>query len=80
MTFQQKLSRSEGSGVIYNGKILQPRMLSLTKLFFRFIEEVKNFTDKQAKRFRTTKLALQEMLKEVSQVKKKSNKKHKNYE
>ena len=55
-------------------------MLSLTKLFFRFIEEVKNFTDKQAKRFRTTKLALQEMLKEVSQVKKKSNKKHKNYE
>ena len=48
------------------GKNLQPRLLYPARISFRFDGEVKAFTDKQKLRgFSTTKLALQQMLKEL---------------
>lgn len=45
-------------------KNLQPRMLYLARLLFRFDQEIQSFTDKQKSReFSTTKPASQEMLK-----------------
>ena len=47
-------------------KNLQPRLLYLARISFRFNGEIKSFTDKQKLReFSTTKLALQQMLKEL---------------
>ena len=47
-------------------KTFQPRILNLTRLSLRIEEEIKSFPDKQTlKVFITTKLALQEMLKEI---------------
>ena len=54
---------------VMKGKKLQPRLLYLTKISFRFDREIKSFTDKQKRReFSTTKLALQQMLKELLYV------------
>ena len=48
------------------GKNLQPRLLYLARISFRFDGEIKSFTDKQKLReFSTTKQALQRMLKEL---------------
>ena len=48
------------------GKNLQPRILYLARLSFRFDGEIKSFPDKQKLRdFSTTKPALQQMLKEL---------------
>ena len=48
------------------GKNLQPRLLYPARISFRFDGEIKTFTDKQKLReFNTTKLALQQMLKEL---------------
>ena len=45
---------------------LQPRILYLARLSYRFDGEIKNFTGKQKiKTFSTTKPALQQMLKEL---------------
>ena len=47
-------------------KNLQPRLLYLTRISFRFDGEIKTFTDKKKLReFSTTKPALQQMLKEI---------------
>ena len=47
-------------------KNLQPRLLYPARISFRFDREIKTFTDKQKLRgFRTTKPALQQMLKEL---------------
>ena len=44
---------------------LQPRILYLARLSYRFDGEIKNFTGKQKiKKFSTTKPALQQMLRE----------------
>ena len=52
------------------GKNLQPRLLYQARISFRFNGEIKTFTDKQKLReFRTTKPALQQMLKELSRQK-----------
>ena len=49
---------------VMKGKNLQPRILYLARLSFRFEGEIKSFTDKQKlKELSTTKPALQEMLK-----------------
>ena len=46
-------------------KNLQPRLLRLARLLFRFDGEIKSFQNKQKLReFNTTKPALQQMLKE----------------
>ena len=46
------------------GKILQPRILYLARLSFKFDGEIKSFTHRQKlKEFSSTKLGLQEMLK-----------------
>ena len=51
---------------VMKGKNLQPRVLYLARISFRFEAEIKSFTDKQKLReFSTTKLALQQMLKEL---------------
>ena len=51
---------------VMKGKNLQQRLLYLVRISFRFDEEIKSFTHKQKLReFRTTKPALQEMLKEL---------------
>ena len=51
---------------VMKGKNLQPRLLYLAKISFRFDGEMKSFTDKQKLReFSTTKPALQQMLKEL---------------
>ena len=51
---------------VMEGKNLQPRLLYLARISFRFDGEIKNFTDKQKLReFSTTKLAIQQMLKEL---------------
>ena len=51
---------------VMKGKNLQPRLLYLTRILFRFDGEIKSFTDKQKPReFSTTKPALQQMLKEL---------------
>ena len=48
------------------GKKLQPRFLDPARLSFRFEGKVKSFTDKQNLRgFRTTKSALQHILKRL---------------
>ena len=47
------------------GENLQPRLLFPTRISFRFDREIKTFTDKQKLREFTTKLALQQMLKEI---------------
>ena len=50
---------------VMKGKKLQPRLLYLARISFRFDREIKIFTDKQKLReFSTTKPALQQMLKE----------------
>ena len=47
-------------------KNLQPKLLYLARISFRFDGEIKSFTDKQKLReFSTTKPALQQMLKEL---------------
>ena len=49
---------------VMKGKNLQPRLLYAARLSFKFDGEIKSFTDKQKLReFRTTKPALQQMLK-----------------
>ena len=51
---------------VMKGKNLQPRLLYPPRISFRFEREIKIFTDKQKLReFSTTKLALQQMLKEL---------------
>ena len=51
---------------VMKGKNLQPRLPYPAKLSFRFEGEIKSFTDKQKLReFNNTKLALQQMLKEL---------------
>ena len=51
---------------ILKGKNLQPRILYTSRLSFRFNREIKRLTDKQKLReFSTTRLALQQMLKEL---------------
>ena len=48
------------------GKKLQPRLLYLAKISFRFDREIQSFTEKQKLReFSTNKPALQQMLKEL---------------
>ena len=47
-------------------KNLQPRLLYPARISFKYEEEIKSFTDKQKLReFSTTKLALQQMLKDL---------------
>ena len=51
---------------VMKGKNLQPRLLYPARISFRFNREIKSFTHKQKLReFRTTKPALQQMLKEL---------------
>ena len=51
---------------VMKGKNLQPRLLYLARISFRFNGETKTVTDKQKRReFSTTKPALQQMLKEL---------------
>ena len=51
---------------VMKGMKLQPRILYLARLPFRFDGEIKSFPDKQKLReFSTTKPALQQMLKEL---------------
>ena len=51
---------------VMKGKNLQPILLYLARISFRFNGEIKSFTDKQKLReFSTTKPALQQMLKEL---------------
>ena len=51
---------------LMKGKNLQPRLLYLARLSFRFEGEIKTFTDKQKLReFSNTKPALQQILKEL---------------
>ena len=51
---------------VMKGKNIQPGLLYPTRISFRFDGEIKTFTDKQNLReFSTTKLALQQMLKEL---------------
>ena len=51
---------------VMKGKNLQPRLPYPARISFRFYREIKTFIDKQKLReFSTTKLALQQMLKEL---------------
>ena len=51
---------------VMKGKNIQPRLLYLARISFRFHREIKSFTDKQKLReFSTIKPALQQMLKEL---------------
>ena len=51
---------------VMKGKNLQPRLLYLARISFRFHGEIKSFAEKQKLReFSTTKPALQQMLKEL---------------
>ena len=51
---------------VMKAKNLQPRLLYLARISFKFDREIKNFTDKQKLReFSTTKPTLQQMLKEL---------------
>ena len=51
---------------VIKGENLQPRLLYLESISFRFDGEIKTFTDKQNLReFSTSKPALQQMLKEL---------------
>jgi len=48
------------------GKNLQPRLLYPARLSFRFEGEIKSFIEKQKlRKFNTTKIALQQILKEL---------------
>ena len=52
---------------VMKGKNLQPRLLYLERISFRFDGEIKTLTDKQKLReFSTTKPALQQMVKDFS--------------
>ena len=54
---------------VMKGKNLQPKLLYLARISFRFDGQIKSFTDKQKlKEFNTTKPALQQMLKELLYV------------
>ena len=54
---------------VMKGKNLQPRLIYLARISFRFNREIKSFTDKQKLReFSSTKPALQQMLKELLQA------------
>ena len=51
---------------LIKGRNLQPRLLYPARISFRFDRKIKTFTDKQKLReFSTTKLALQQKLKEL---------------
>ena len=51
---------------VMKGRKLQPGLLELARISFRFDGEIKSFTDKQKLReFSTTKPVLQQMLKEL---------------
>ena len=51
---------------VMKGKNLQPRLLYLARISFRFDGEIKSFTDKlKLREFSTFKSALQQMLKEL---------------
>ena len=51
---------------LMKGKNIQPRLIYLARISFRFNGEIKTFTDKQKLReFSTNKPALQQMLKEL---------------
>ena len=51
---------------VMKGKNLQPRLLYLARISFRFEREIKIFTDKQMLReFSTSKPGLRQMLKEI---------------
>ena len=64
-TLQARRERQEIFKVM-KGKNLQPRLLYPARISFRCDGEIKTFTDKQKLReFRTTKPALQQMLKEL---------------
>ena len=64
-TLQSKRERNDTFKVI-KGKSLQPRILYLARISFRFGQEIKNFTNKQKlKGFNTTKPVLQDTLKEL---------------
>ena len=53
---------------VLKGKNLQPRLLYQTRISFKIDGEIKSFSDKQKLReFSTTKLALQQMLKRLTQ-------------
>ena len=53
---------------VLKGKNLQPRLLYPARISLKIDGEIKSFSDKQKLReFSTTKLALQQMLKELSQ-------------
>ena len=61
-------ARSEWQDIfkVMNGKKLQPRLLYLARISFRFDREIKSFRDKQKlKEFSTAKPALQQMLKDL---------------
>ena len=61
-------ARSEWPDIfkVMKKKNVQPRLLYLECISFKFDEEIKSFTDKQKLReFSTTKPALQQMLKEL---------------
>ena len=54
---------------VLKGKSLKPKLLYPTRIVFSFQRENKSFTDKQTQLvFRTTKPALQEMLKDLLQI------------
>uniref|UniRef100_A0A8D1HNZ5 L1 transposable element dsRBD-like domain-containing protein n=1 Tax=Sus scrofa TaxID=9823 RepID=A0A8D1HNZ5_PIG len=54
---------------VMKGKSLQPRVLYLARLSLRFDRKIKSFSDKQKIReFSTTKLALQQLQKELRQT------------
>ena len=54
---------------VTKGKNLQPRILYPARLSFKFDGEIKSFPDKpKLREFRTTKPALQQMLKELLQA------------
>ena len=64
-TFQARRERQDILKVMKE-KILQPRLLYPARISFKYEGEIKNFTDKQKLReFSTTKLALQQMLKDL---------------
>ena len=67
---------------VMKGKNLQPRILYLVRLSFRFDGEIKSLTEKQKlKDFSTTTPDLQETFRDFSKQKRKGhNWKHENYE
>ena len=71
MIFQQKLQvRREWQDIfkVLKGKNLQPSLLYPARISFKIHGEIKSFSDKQKlKEFSTTKPALQQMLKGLTQ-------------